>query len=190
VALAPGARPIASARAERDLMEDRNVGPDLRRLADDRAQAVIDEDARADARAGMDVDAGEEPRRRLHETRQHGQPGLAQEVRDPVGKHRPEARVAQGLEESDRPAAEGGISREHGAEVAARVAEIGEGAGGLGEARPQRGGDRRRGQSRSAPVARAALHRSVQRAQSEPSSAKPIRSRRWRSTRLFSPSAG
>ena len=48
--------------AERDALVDRAVVADLGRLADHDAHAVVDEDAPADLRARMDLDAGEEAR--------------------------------------------------------------------------------------------------------------------------------
>ena len=47
-----------AARAEGDAMIEFDVTADAAGLADDHAGAVIDEKVRADARAGMDVDAG------------------------------------------------------------------------------------------------------------------------------------
>ena len=46
--------------AERDALVKQHVVADLRGLADHHARAVIDEEAAADGRAGMDLDAREE----------------------------------------------------------------------------------------------------------------------------------
>src|SRR6185295_15314572 len=47
--------------AERDALVHRHVLADLGRLPDHDAHAVVDEEARADGRAGVDLDACEEP---------------------------------------------------------------------------------------------------------------------------------
>jgi hypothetical protein len=52
---------------------ERAVVADLGRLADDDAHAVVDEKAPADARAGMNLDAGQEPRQIAHQARQPAQ---------------------------------------------------------------------------------------------------------------------
>jgi len=53
--------------AQGDVMVEQDVVADLGRLADDRAHAVVDDKAAADARAGVDFDAGEEAAELRHE---------------------------------------------------------------------------------------------------------------------------
>ena len=59
---AVGAALALAGRAERDAVEQHAARADVRGLADDDAARVVDEDARADARARVDVDV--EARRR------------------------------------------------------------------------------------------------------------------------------
>jgi hypothetical protein len=57
---------------------------------------VVDEQARSDQRAGVDLDAGEEPCELLHRARDKGNALSAHPVREPVEQERMEPGISQG----------------------------------------------------------------------------------------------
>ncbi len=61
---------VLAGTAERNTVVNRAVVADLGGLADDDAHAVVDEQALADLRAGMDLDAGHMPRKLRESTRE------------------------------------------------------------------------------------------------------------------------
>ena len=87
--------------AERHAVVEHDVVADPRRLADHHAHPVIDEEAPADARARVDLDAGEEARELRQEPRRRAQTRPPQPVGHPV---RPD-RVQPGVRERDLEAA-------------------------------------------------------------------------------------
>ena len=80
--------------AERDMLVDGDVVADLGGLAD-HAEAVVEEEALADLRAGMDVDRGQEAREMIDQPREEIEPPLPQPVREAVQSKRPDARIEQ-----------------------------------------------------------------------------------------------
>ena len=78
MALAADARRRVGA-AQRDMLVDGDVVADLGALAD-HAEAVIEEEALADLRAGMDVDRGQEAREMVDQPGEEEQPPLPQPV--------------------------------------------------------------------------------------------------------------
>ena len=74
---------------------ERDVVADLRGLADHHAHAVVDEEAAADAGAGMDLDAGQEAAEmRERRGRSSRQPRLQSAMGQPVQTDGMEARIA------------------------------------------------------------------------------------------------
>src|SRR5207253_4956747 len=108
--------------AQRDAVVERAVVADFRRLADHDTHAVVDEDAAPDARAGMDLDAGEEAGHVRKEPREPSQLRLPQRVRDAMQLERVEARIAR---ENFPDRARGRIAFEHATDVFADSSEHG-----------------------------------------------------------------
>ena len=92
--------------AQRHALVDGHVVLDLGGLADDR-ETVVDEEARADGRAGMDVDRGHEPREVIDEAGEEIEPAAVEPVRHAVHAERDHARIEQHF--PTRPG--GGIAR-------------------------------------------------------------------------------
>jgi hypothetical protein len=80
--------------AQGHTLVDRAVVADLRRLADHDAHAVVDEDAPADRRAGVDLDAGEKPRQMRDESPEPTQTVYPAPMRTPVQDERMQPGVA------------------------------------------------------------------------------------------------
>src|SRR5581483_7248244 len=77
------ALPLGEARAaEAHALVDEDVVSDLGGLPHDDAHAVVDEDAPSDARAGVDLDPGQEARERRQEARRQPRPAQPQRVGD------------------------------------------------------------------------------------------------------------
>ena len=85
-----GARP-----AERDALVQRDVVTDLRRLADHDPHAVIDEDAPADRRRGVDVDAGQEAAQVADDPRRELDAATPEPVRHAIQHERVHAGIRQ-----------------------------------------------------------------------------------------------
>ena len=84
------------AAAERHAVVDHDVVADLGGLADDHAHAVVDEEPPADGRAGMDLDAGEEPGQLGDQPGREPQRRVSpQPVRQPVEPDRVQAGVGE-----------------------------------------------------------------------------------------------
>ncbi len=98
--------------AQRHPLVEVAVLADLRRLADHHTHAVIDEEARADAGARVDLDAGEKAPEMREKPREQPEPGRVEPVRGAVNQQRVDARVGkQHLEDGTR----GGIALLRGA---------------------------------------------------------------------------
>src|SRR5581483_9257689 len=90
------ALPLGEARAaEAHALVDEDVVSDLGGLPHDDAHAVVDEDAPSDARAGVDLDPGQEARERRQEARRQPRPAQPQRVGDAMHQQRVDARVAE-----------------------------------------------------------------------------------------------
>ncbi len=87
---------LLAGAAERHLLEDRDVVADDRRLADDDAGAVIDEDAVADRHGGVDVDAEHFRDAALQEGGDVAPAAAMERVADPVPFEGMEALVIEG----------------------------------------------------------------------------------------------
>ena len=81
--------------AQRYLVVDGAVVANLRRFANHDAHAVVDEQAAADAGAGMDFDAGEAPAPLADHTRQEPVAPAVEKVGRPVKEQDVKARVEQ-----------------------------------------------------------------------------------------------
>jgi hypothetical protein len=81
--------------AERHVMVERHVVAHLGGLADDHAQPMVDEQALADPRAGMDLDAGQDAAEIRHEPGHQLKSQLPQPVRQPVEHHGVEAGIGE-----------------------------------------------------------------------------------------------
>jgi hypothetical protein len=90
--------------AECHTLQDVAVVADLRRLADDNAHAVVDEQAFAYRRAGMDLDARDEAAEVGDRAGDDGQAGLVKSVRHAVQL----AGVEAGIRKHDFDSAAGG----------------------------------------------------------------------------------
>jgi len=86
--------PLAGA-AERDALVESDVAADDGGFADDNAGGVIDEEAAAEQRTGMDVDAGEEAGEPRKNTCGQAQLHLPEPVRNAVIPDGPQARIAE-----------------------------------------------------------------------------------------------
>ena len=75
----PCARP-----AQGHALEEMDVVLDDRRLADDDPHPVVDEEPLADARSGVDLNAGEGPPQVRHDPSRHPHPAPMQRMRQPV----------------------------------------------------------------------------------------------------------
>src|ERR1700694_1627904 len=98
------------------------VTTDLRRLAENHAHAMIDEDARGDARAGVNLDAGKE----AHDIREHAwderDSPTVQRVDKAVREHRVKAGICQQYFE---PVDRSGVAFENGSPVGLNLPEDG-----------------------------------------------------------------
>ena len=108
--------------AERDALVERDVAADLRRLADDDADAVVDEEPVPDAGGRVDLD----PRRRAAEGRERAgderDAGPVQRMGDAVGEQGVDAGPQR--QHLERPhAARGRVAVVDGVDVAANLAE-------------------------------------------------------------------
>ena len=107
--------------AERDALIERDVVADVGGLADHHARAVVDEQALADARRGVDLDARCSARVSIESRRgSSGTPASLQRVRDAVGEQRVDAGPG-GEDLRRRDAARGGIALARGEHVAAHL---------------------------------------------------------------------
>src|SRR3989442_10315715 len=86
---------LVARAAERHALIKEEIVADLGSLADDHAGTVVDKEPAADARARMNLDPGEEPRRLRDHTRDEGYVGLVQSVREPVEQYGVKTRVTE-----------------------------------------------------------------------------------------------
>ena len=100
--------------AQRDALVHGHVAAHDGGFADHHAGGVIDEQAPAEQRAGMDVDAGEEAAHLRENARRQAQVVAPEPVRNAMNPHRPKARIA---EQHFEPRARSRIALHHGADV-------------------------------------------------------------------------
>ena len=86
---------VLAGAAQGDAVVDQAVVPDLRRLADDDAHAVVDDEPAADSGTGVDLDAGPEPAPLAHQPGQEEQPVPVEAVGQPVVQRGMHARIEQ-----------------------------------------------------------------------------------------------
>src|SRR5437763_4894865 len=87
------------------MLVDGDVIADLVAFSD-HAEAVVEEEALTDLRAGMNVDPGQEAREMVDQAREEEQPSLPQPMRCPVKRQRGDA----GIEENVPARPRGGIT--------------------------------------------------------------------------------
>src|SRR3546814_10690616 len=80
--------------AQRHILVEGDVIPDLRRLPD-HGEAMVDEETLADAGARMNVVAGQETRKMVHGAGQEIKPRPIEAVRHPMEGKRPQARIEE-----------------------------------------------------------------------------------------------
>ena len=93
--VAESVRMVERLRAEGDALVDADIVADLRGLADDDAGAVVDEEAMADGRARMDVDACRGMSEFAHHTRKDFNAMDMKNMRNAMNEQRIEARVGR-----------------------------------------------------------------------------------------------
>jgi hypothetical protein len=106
--------------AQRHTLVKCHVVADLGRLADHHPEAVVDDEAPADGRPGMDFDAGGEPPDLRDDARQQEQTPLPQRVAQPEQQQRMQARVAQ---HDLQARSGGGVASHEGIDVFAKMLE-------------------------------------------------------------------
>ena len=82
--------------AEGHALKERHVIADLSGLADDHTHAVVNEQARTDGCAGMDLDTGKEPGKLRQGARDKGNAFLPEPMGKPVEQERVNSRVREG----------------------------------------------------------------------------------------------
>ena len=108
---------VQAGAAQRDAVIQGHILADLGRLADHHAHAVVDEQARADRRAGMDFDAGQAAHHLREPARQQFQPVHPQPVCDAVAPDGVQAGIA---EQHFQQTARGRVAFEHRLDIAAK----------------------------------------------------------------------
>ena len=86
---------VLAGAAQGDPVVDQAVVADLRRLADDNAHAVVDDEPAADPGAGVDLNAGPEPAPLAHQPGNEEQPVPVEEVGQPVVQRGMHPRIEQ-----------------------------------------------------------------------------------------------
>src|SRR3546814_20962320 len=83
--------------AQRHILVEGDVIPDLRRLPD-HGEAMVDEETLADAGARMNVVAGTETRKMVNGAGKERNPRQKEEVSHPMAGNRPQARIEEAFE--------------------------------------------------------------------------------------------
>jgi hypothetical protein len=88
--------PLEARATEGHALIEGHVATDVRRLADDHAGGMVDEQPASELGAGMDVHPGQNPGHRRPDPGQEPEAVVPQPVVDAVGPHRVHPRVAEG----------------------------------------------------------------------------------------------